>query len=260
MSVVHYYILCWNEERILPQVLDHYSKFCQKMVVMDNESDDRSVEIIQSYPNAEVRTYQSNSQIRNDIYLEIKNNIWKESRGKADWVIVCDTDEVLFHPDIVNKLDELKEKGYSIVKPIGYDMISETFPDNIFDVKMGVRDTRHLSKCILFNPDLIEEINFQAGCHKCYPTGKIKMYNEEDIKLLHFKMLGLDYVLARLNQVRGRTSQQDLDNNWGKHRLWTEQKHADIFIKKRKVAKLVPFNSSRDSRFIKLVKQFLGID
>ena len=89
MSVVHYYILCWNEERILPQVLDHYSKFCQKMVVMDNESDDRSVEIIQSYPNAEVRTYQSNSQIRNDIYLEIKNNIWKESRGKADWVIVC---------------------------------------------------------------------------------------------------------------------------------------------------------------------------
>jgi glycosyltransferase involved in cell wall biosynthesis len=88
------------------------------MVVMDNESDDRSVEIIQSYPNAEVRTYQSNSQIRNDIYLEIKNNIWKESRGKADWVIVCDTDEVLFHPDIANKLDELKEKGYSIVKPI----------------------------------------------------------------------------------------------------------------------------------------------
>ena len=230
------------------------------MVVMDNESDDRSVEIIQSYPNAEVRTYQSNSQIRNDIYHEINNNIWKESRGKAAWVIVCDTDEVLFHPDIANKLDELKEKGYSIVKPIGYDMISETFPDNIFDVKMGVRDTRHLSKCILFNPDLIEEINFQAGCHKCYPTGKIKMYNEEDIKLLHFKMLGLDYVLARLNQVRGRTSQQDLDNNWGKHRLWTEQKHADIFIKKRKVAKLVPFNSSRDSRFIKLVKQFLGID
>ncbi|HEY3372002.1 MAG TPA: glycosyltransferase family 2 protein, partial [Prolixibacteraceae bacterium] len=90
MSIIHYYTLCWNEERILSMVLDYYSEFCESMVVMDNESDDNSPSIIHSYPKATVRTYSSNGQIRDDIYLEIKNNVWKESRGKADWVIICD--------------------------------------------------------------------------------------------------------------------------------------------------------------------------
>lgn len=228
MSIIHYYTLCWNEEKILSLVLDYYSQFCEKMTVLDNESDDNSHAIINSYTNATVRTYSSNGQIRDDIYLQIKNNVWKESRGIADWVIVCDTDEILYHPSLMEKLDELKAKGVSIIRPYGFDMFAEDFPkQSLLEIKTGVEDNRHLRKCIIFNPNMIEEINFKAGCHKCFPKGQVKYYEKDDFKLLHYKSLGLDYLINRYDMFKKRLSTFNLENRLGKHYL-TEKENIRI--------------------------------
>lgn len=233
MSVIHYYSLCWNEEKILSLVLDYYSEFCEKMIIMDNESDDQSHAIIHSYPKAEVRTYSSNGQIRDDIYLDIKNNVWKESRGKADWVIVCDTDEILFHPRLMDKLDELKAQGVSIIKPFGFDMFAESFPEkSLLEIKTGVEDNRHLRKCIIFNPNMIEEINFKAGCHKSFPTGRVKFYKQDDFKLLHYKSLGLEYLINRYDMFRKRLSAFNLENKLGKHYLTEKENIKTNYLNK----------------------------
>jgi len=240
MSIIHYYSLCWNEEIILPFTLDYYSKFCQKIIIYDNESDDNSHSIIKSYENSEIRTYSSNCEIRDDIYVEIKNNVWKESRGKADWVIVCDTDEILYHPQIVEKLDELKLKGITIIKPYGYDMYSETMPHkSILEIKDGLKDNRHFGKCVIFNPNLIDEINFKPGCHKCKPKGKIKLYHHDDIKLLHYKHLNLEYLLDRHDSFRKRLSKQNIENKQGKQYLIEKQKLSLIFSQNLKKARKV---------------------
>ena len=47
----------------------------------------------------EVIPYSTGGKINDFKYLEIKNNAWKKSRGKADWVIVVDMDEFLYHLD-----------------------------------------------------------------------------------------------------------------------------------------------------------------
>lgn len=220
MSVIHYYSICWNEERILPYVLDYYSPICDKMVFMDNESNDRSVEIIGKYPNTEVRSYSTKGEIRDDIYLEIKNNIWKESRGKADWVIVCDTDEILYHPQLNEKLDGLKKQGITIVRPHGFDMYSESFPDrSLLEITRGIKDNRLLGKCIIFDPNKIEEINYKTGCHKCYPAGELKFYRKDDIKLLHYKCLDIEFLVNRFENFRNRMSNYNLENRFGKHYL-----------------------------------------
>lgn len=240
MSVIHYYSLCWNEEIILPFTLDYYSGICQKIVIMDNESDDNSHSIIKSYPNAEVRTYQSNGEIRDDLYLEIKNNVWKESRGKADWVIVCDTDEVLYHPNLVAKLDELKSQGVTIIKPYGYDMYSETLPQkSLLEIKNGIKDNRHFRKCIIFNPNMIDEINYNAGCHKCKPKGEVKFYKKDDIKLLHYKHINLEHVLDRYDLLKKRLSPYNIENKLGKHYLFEKQKISMFFNKNLKKTKKV---------------------
>lgn len=218
MSVIHYYSICWNEEKILPFVLDYYAPICEKIVVMDNESDDNSPSIINSYTNAEVRSYSSNGEIRDDIYLDIKNNIWKESRGKADWVIVCDTDEILYHPHLMDKLDELKEKGISIIRPHGFDMYSESYPQkSLLEITNGIKDNRLLGKCIIFNPNLIKEINYKTGCHKCFPVGQIKFYKKYDIKLLHYKSIELEFLIDRFEMFRKRLSDYNRENKFGKH-------------------------------------------
>lgn len=220
MSVIHYYSICWNEEKILPYVLDYYSPICEKIVFLDNESDDHSKSIIRSFSNAEVRSYSSNGEIRDDIYIDIKNNIWKESRGKADWVIVCDTDEILYHPQLLSKLDELKKDGVTIIRPHGFDMYAESYPEkSLLEIKDGIKDNRHLGKCIIFNPDKIEEINYKIGCHKCYPTGELKFYKRDDIKLLHYKFLNLEFLIERFEILRNRLSNYNVENNFGKHYL-----------------------------------------
>lgn len=218
MSVIHYYSICWNEEKILPYVLDYYAPICEKLVIMDNQSNDNSPSIIKSYPNAEIRSYSSEGEIRDDIYLEIKNNIWKESRGKADWVIVCDTDEILYHPQLLSRLDELKNKGISIIRPHGFDMYAESYPQNsLLEITNGIKDNRHLGKCIIFNPNLIEEINYKTGCHKCYPTGQIRFYKKDDMKLLHYKCLELEFLINRFEILRKRLSNYNIENKFGKH-------------------------------------------
>lgn len=230
MCIIHYYSLCWNEEKILPFVMDYYSSFCTKLLIIDNESDDHSVSIIESYQNAQVRSYSSKQEIRDDLYLEIKNNVWKESRGKADWVIVCDTDEILYHPNLKEELEKISTEGYTIIKPFGFDMYSKSFPNkSLLEIRNGIDDFRHLSKCIIFDPNLIEEINFKAGCHKCYPKGKVKIYSNPNFKLLHYKNLNLDFLLLRNRRFKERLSRFNIDNKLGKHYLFDEQKITSKF-------------------------------
>ena len=125
---VRVYSLCWNEERFLPYFLRHYCPFVEKIAIYDNLSEDKSVEIIKSFPNTEVRPYSTQGQLRDDAFLYIKNQTWKESRGQADWVIIVDTDELLWHPDLLSYLEECKQKGVTIPVPMGYEMISDAFP------------------------------------------------------------------------------------------------------------------------------------
>jgi glycosyltransferase involved in cell wall biosynthesis len=107
--IVHAFFLCYNEEFILPHLLEYYLKFCDKIFILDNKSTDKSVEIIDSFPNTEVIEWDSNGQVRDDLYLEIKNNIWKQSRGKCDYVIVGDADEFLYHDNMIDFLTRSKK-------------------------------------------------------------------------------------------------------------------------------------------------------
>ena len=121
--VTHLYAISWNEEIIMPYFLRHYSQFCDKMVIFDNESTDSTPDIVKSFPKAELRSWSSNNQLNDMLYLVIKNNAYKESRGIADWVIVCDSDEFLYHPKIVQLLEAYKKIGINFPKVEGFDMI-----------------------------------------------------------------------------------------------------------------------------------------
>ena len=59
------------------------------------------------------------------------DNIWKRSRKKADWVIICSMDEHLYHPDLLGYLKQCQEAGITAILPAeGYQMVSDSFPDS----------------------------------------------------------------------------------------------------------------------------------
>jgi len=69
---IELYAVAWNEEKIIEYFLRYYSAFCDKIVIYDNESTDRTPEIVRSYPNTELRSWSSNNQINENLYLVMK--------------------------------------------------------------------------------------------------------------------------------------------------------------------------------------------
>lgn len=240
--VVHVYALCWNEEKILPYFLRHYGSIAKKIVIYDNESTDRSVEIIRTYPNTEVIPYSTGGKIDDFKYLWIKNTAWKKSRGAADWVIVVDMDELLFHPDLAGCLKRYRQKGITISTPVGYEMISDTFPKSegmIYDeVKIGVKN-KVFDKTCIFDPNAIFEINYKQGAHDAAPKGIVNFDLSRELKLLHFKFLGLDYLLARFKILGTRLSGHQMKHGFGFHYMLPKEEIINYFNETRKSAKCV---------------------
>lgn len=223
---IHLYTISWNEEVMIPHFLSYYAGFCEKIFIYDNFSTDKTKEIALSYPCVTFLQYDTQDEIRDDIYLKIKNEAWKKSRGTADFVIVCDMDEFLYHENLQELLKGYKENKTTLIRPTGFNMIHDTAPDsktNLFsDIQYGVRST-DFDKVILFDPNLIEEINYGSGSHACTPMGVIH-YGTDAIRLLHYKYLGLDHVIKRYRLMSARLSKYNKKHGLGFHYSFSQMK------------------------------------
>jgi glycosyltransferase involved in cell wall biosynthesis len=210
---IEVYVICYNEEVMLPYFLRHYSEFCDRIIVYDNYSTDRTEEICKQNPKVEVRKYDSGNQIRDDIYLQIKNNCWKDS--EADWVIVVDMDEFVYHENIVGVLEST---WATVIEPPMFNMISEKLPKGagqIYDeVKFGLPGG---AKRNMFRPGEIREINYEPGCHGATPEGNIIFEEGTKIKTLHFRYLSKQYLIDRNALSNKRLSEVNKKMGWGVH-------------------------------------------
>lgn len=224
--IIHLYTLTYNEEKILPFFFQHYESVVDKFFIYDNNSTDNTVEICKKRNDTKVIKWDSNKKLNEFKLTEMRNNIWKKSKGKCDFVIMCDADEFLEFPSMSSLFVILKIRKYSVVKPVGYAMVSKKFPvfgrDQISDqVKRGFRAPL-MDKCVVFDPNQITEMNFSLGSHYCMPEGVVKVYKpKEEVeyhpKLLHYKTLGVEYALERKNLYRKRVPKSIVKMGISKH-------------------------------------------
>ena len=226
--IVHAFFVCYNEQNILPHMLRYYSSFCDKITILDNNSTDNSVEIINSFPNTDVIPFNSDESFHDGVHIKLKNHVWKSSVGYADYVILGDTDEFLYHENMIDFLIKAKENGVTLFKPEGYHMIANPdlileANDNILEkVKDGVR-TPVLDKMMMFDCNKISEINYGFGCHHANPIGTIVLNN--DLKMLHYKFLGLKDYLYK-NKIRAeRLSGFNKENGFGLYYMYSDDEH-----------------------------------
>src|ERR1017187_5857398 len=90
------FTVCYNEAKMLPYFLRHYTQY-GSVTVFDNESTDASVNVAKSW-GANVFSFNSDKKYREDILTHLRNTCWKES--KADWVIIVDVDEFIYHRNL----------------------------------------------------------------------------------------------------------------------------------------------------------------
>ncbi len=230
---VHMHVLCWNEEKMIPYFLNHYENYVDRIIIYDNKSNDGSTRLLKKHPKTNIMSYDTKGEIRDDAYLQIKNNAWKNSVNEADIVIVCDMDEFLYTDDLRKYLIDFHNSDSTIVKPEGYDMISESFE---FDytkkltdlVNTGYRNS-HFDKLVMFKPKNINSINYNFGCHVAAPIGNVK-YFDKPIKLLHYKRLGLDYFLNKMSIYKKRISDFNKKNKLGFEYAFQKNEHTEKFM------------------------------
>ena len=228
--MIYTYIFCWNEERILPFTLDHYEQFSDRIFLLDNYSTDKSVEIANKYDKVTVIPFSCQEEDTYDEYesANLRSTIYKDetygfnATDKADWAILVDADEFIYHPDIEVILKGYKEQGVGVPRIAGYDMYAKEFPKYkkgtliTQKVKLG-RESLTECKPVIIDPDNVD-VKFSVGAHfHSQATGRVLPSMYPDIKLLHYKNLGKEYVTNRYKQLSKRSSCTNKENKFGEH-------------------------------------------
>ena len=221
---VEAYIICWNEARILPWVLQYWhAAGIDKLIVYDNGSDDDTLAILEDYPLCtEVRHYDSGGEANDRVYADIKNNCWQGT--DADWVFVGDTDEVLFAP--VRLKEYLKGVEAPILQPCLYQLVAWALPfmDSGGTLLHQYPEVRLQklgpNKVNLFQPGKVSDMCYDLGAHQCHPRVNIKadgfgqpvpVEYREDLSWFHLKNLGVEYLLQRNAELYARLPQHVKD-------------------------------------------------
>lgn len=230
--IVHVYAICWNEEKMLPYFFKYYDNIADQYYIFDNGSTDNSLSLLGAHPKVNIDTFEVTG---NSFVISIQNlfnEFWKSSVGKADWVIVTDIDEHMYHPNLRSYLQECRSKGVTYVPSKGYEMVSDFFPNSVNPlhetITHGAR-TPLYDKPQIFNPNEIREINFVPGRHQASPIGNVIKPPNIEVLLLHYKYLGFDYVNGRNTTLKKGLREGDIKNQYGIQYLWDEKQRFEVF-------------------------------
>jgi hypothetical protein len=163
--------------------------------------------------------FNTGGKFEESLLMYIRNTCWKSS--DADWVIVCDMDELIYHENII---EVLTNTNANHIVTEGYEMMSETLPTTegqIYEeLKFGYFKPAYSKPC-LFKPSEITNINFAPGSHTATPIGpNIISIKNSGIKLLHYKYLNREVLIKKYEHYKVRQSIEMKRNGWGNYQEW----------------------------------------
>ena len=114
-------------------------------------------------------------------------------------------------------------------------MVSEEFPSYDGDlitnkIKIGSKTYEPMCKNIIFNPDL--DVQYGIGGHS-FQAINAKYSKERELKLLHYKFLGKDYVKNIYISRAKRLSQFNKQNKFGEHYFNLPFQYMDTMLKEK---------------------------
>lgn len=191
----------YNEEFILPYWLRHYETFVDRIFIWDDHSTDKTLEILNGHPKVTLLPREKEGHHDHFYVTELYPQYERYSRGVADWVIIADADEFVYHPHLREVLATAKEQGILVLQCSGYSMVAENLPrasGQIYDeIKMGLLD-RAESKWTIHSPDI--KIRHRKGRHGMpIVEGDFRRSKgrHSGIKLFHYRYLTKEYIDSR---------------------------------------------------------------
>lgn len=208
------FTIAYNEEYLLPRMIDFYRERIPDIIinVYDNGSTDRTREIVLE-KGCNLHYWDTGGEVRDDLLMEFKNNVWKGS--KANWIIVVDVDEwVDLDGPFMDKQWNTTRCLYWKCK--GYNMVSDT---------MGRRFPMEDKICVFSSR--MTDINYGPGAHSAIPQGpnvQGPQFEGEWPKLYHMKYtMPIEMVIARYKDNAARLSAFNRQHGLGFHYTFDEE-------------------------------------
>jgi hypothetical protein len=219
---VHLYTLCWNEADILPFFFRHFDPVVDRYVVADDGSTDGSLDILRAHPKVEVRRFQ---RVVADSFVlshqRFQNEVWQESRGAADWVIITALDEHLtVRGGLGPYLARCQAEGVTLIPALGYQMVSEDFPapeETLVQTRRQGAPYHRMNKLAIFDPAALTDTGIQPGRHLSRPTGRIVYPRRDELMLWHYKLMGKQRMLDRQRAQSKALGAGDVAHAFGAH-------------------------------------------
>jgi glycosyltransferase involved in cell wall biosynthesis len=184
--------------------------------VYDNHSTDNSVQIAKSF-GAKVVPFGKAGQLNDADYLTVKNS----AKPNDEWVIVCDADELLYHPkSLRNAIEEEIKLGTTYLNVKGFNIYSDLGVNNVekvTDIQTGF-PYPPFDKKICFDARVLAP-NYAYGAHNWKPKGKIQV-SASKFYLLHYRCIGgVQRMIDRHAEYAKRMSQFNKNNRLSFHYL-----------------------------------------
>ncbi len=207
---LHVYLLCHNEEVLLPHAVEHYRRRVPGVTftILDNESSDASVAIAREL-GCEVQTFTTGDKLNDDVLRDLKNSVWLERT--EGWVIVADMDEWLCVT--AEDLEREGRAGTTILRTFGLNVFGDSASPTLDDIDLHALNTgQHHppeSKAICFRRPQISAMNYNPGAHKCAPVGDVR-WSKRTYLLKHMAWLGRPFIVEKYQKRYARGKEQQV--------------------------------------------------
>src|SRR5262249_43956863 len=157
-------------------------------------STDNTLKLLAAHPRVEIRPFVRSHPTSFVLSTQVLHDtMWKESRGRADWVIITAVDEHLFHPiGLRSYLRLAGYRGITAVPAVAFQMVTETFPS----IDEYLARTRRFgapldvyNKLSVFDPEALTETRYEVGRHSAAPEGNVRYPKRDQLLLFHYKYL-----------------------------------------------------------------------
>ena len=207
------YTFCYNEEETLPYIIAYWKQYATKVIVYDNGSTDNSLKILSQYSWIEVREFNTENTFDPEKISQYKSFCYADAIGKADYVMVCDIDEVLLPTE--NLFPELvlaKKDNVQVFQTKYYEIINNEL-DSKYDSLIHTAEEYYaypnpnIHKAIVFDPRIKIAFGYNS---LTYSTNR--NYITKSIITLHLKMISNNILISRQKNLYLRLNKKYQDD------------------------------------------------
>lgn len=195
------FTLAYNEATLIGYWVAHYRSFCERVIVYVDADTTDGTGRLASHAGATVHFHNTGGRLDDVGFVAFAEERYPLARGMAQWVVWADADELLWHPRLPGRLDELRAAGVTYPRVEGYQMVADAPPPPYSGTPLTELVTRGLpareyGKPCVFDPAL--GIRWTPGKHDATVSGPATRDDGSDpLKLLHYRYFGERWLRER---------------------------------------------------------------